>query len=75
VRAQRPYECGSHECGQNTSDGLGDFGGIKAVMLDRHGPNVVFHRGVDPAIVIDFIERNFDLVARTDGEVNLAAVR
>lgn len=75
VREQRPYECGSHECGRNTSEGLSDFGGVKAVMLDRHGPNVVFHRGADPAMVIDFIERNFDLAGRTDGEVNLAAVR
>jgi hypothetical protein len=75
VREQRPYECGSHECGQNTSDGLGEFGQVKAVMLDQHGPNVVFHHSVDPNLVIDFIERNFELSGRTDGEVNLAAVQ
>lgn len=90
VREQRPYECGSHECGRNTADGLAPFAAaaedgasegsgagvdvIKAVMLDRHGPNVAFPRGADPARVIDFIERNFDLQARTDGEVNLSAV-
>ena len=90
VREQRPFECGSHECGRNTADGLAPFLAgapsgdsadvgagvdvIKAVMLDRHGPNVVFPRGADPWRVIDFIERNFDLQARTDGEVNLSAV-
>ena len=74
VREQRPYECGSHECGQNTSDGLESFAGLKAVMLDQHGPNVVFHHSENPAHVIDFIETNFDLSGRTDGEVNLAAV-
>lgn len=66
VRSQREYECGSHECGRNTSSGLRDFGGIKAVMLDRHGPNVVFSRDVDPSRVIEFIDRNFDLSASTD---------
>ena len=25
VREQRPFECGSHECGKNTSDGLKQF--------------------------------------------------
>lgn len=58
--------CGSHECGQNTSDGLENFDGIRAVMLDQHGPNVVFNRSMDPRKVIDFIEKNFDLEGRTD---------
>lgn len=66
VRSQREFECGSHECGRNTSDGLQDFGGIRAVMLDNHGPNIVFNRNEDPAKVIQFIEANFDLQGRTD---------
>jgi len=75
VREQRPYECGSHECGKNTSDGLQAFdagpdeehgGTIKAVMLDKHGPNIVFNRNTDPERVIQFIEANFDLAGRTD---------
>lgn len=66
VRSQREFECGSHECGQNTSSGLRDLGGVKAVMLDRHGPNVVFNRSADPARIIEFINRNFDLEASTD---------
>lgn len=74
VRSQREFECGSHECGQNTSDGLQRFDdGIKAVMLDKHGPNIVFNRNTDPKKVIDFIERNFDLTGRTD-EVQTATV-
>lgn len=67
VRSQRPYECGSHECGENTSSGLKAFGKIKAVMLDQHGPNIVFPRDTDPAEVIRFIEANVNLRGRTDG--------
>lgn len=73
VRSQREYECGSHQCGQNTSDGLKSFGNIKAVYLDHHGPNVVFNRGVDPAEVISFIESNFDLSGKTGGPVDLGS--
>jgi hypothetical protein len=68
VAEQRPFECGSHACGRNTSEHLADVGGgIRAVMLDRHGPNVVFSRHVDAARVIAFIESSFDLTGRTDG--------
>lgn len=67
VRSQRPFECGSHECGKNTSDGLQPFGDVWAVMLDRHGPNLVFSRDADPARVIRFIEENFDLTGTTAG--------
>lgn len=66
VRTQWPYECGSHECGKNTSMGLKDFNGIKAVMLEKHGPNIVFNRHEDPQKVIAFIESNFDLKNATD---------
>ena len=63
-------ECGSHQCGQQTSRNLRPVGGgIHAVMLDDHGPNVVFPRDADPDEVIAFIERNFDLTAKTGGLV------
>lgn len=80
VQEQWPHECGSHECGKNASDGLEEFevGGykhnvsklvgrtyVKAVMLDRHGPNIVFNRDIDPKLVIEFIEQNFDLTKQT----------
>lgn len=67
IVSQREFECGSHECGQNTSRGLSQFGAIKAVYLDQHGPNIVFPRDIDPQIVIDFIEANFDLTKKTGG--------
>lgn len=67
VRSQKEYECGSHECGKNTSDGLLQTGNLKAVMLDKHGPNIVFNKNINPQEVIDFIERNFDLDKKTGG--------
>lgn len=70
LRTQRPYECGSHECGKNTSSGLREMeDGIWAVMLDQHGPNIVYRRDVPAKRVIDFIERNFDLDDKTGGSV------
>lgn len=71
VRPQQWVECGSHECGQNTSDGLQwtSEEGIKAVYLDEHGPNIVFNQSIDPDRVIAFIDRNFDLSAKTGGLV------
>jgi hypothetical protein len=68
--SQREVECGSHECGKNTSNGLRqytDYGGLKAVYLSQHGPNIVFNKDIDPALVISFIENNFDLHLKTGG--------
>ncbi len=76
IISQEEYECGSHECGQNTSNGLRVFGNLKtqeefsAVMLDNHGPNIVFHHSIDPQTIIQFIENNFDLSLKTGGPVN-----
>lgn len=86
VREQWPFECGSHECGKNTSDGLESFemgrfnhnvsklvgrgDEVYAVMLDKHGPNIVFNRNVNPNDVIQFIDENFDL-SRSTSEVAL----
>lgn len=69
-RPQQMLECGSHECGKNTSDGLQLMEpGIKAVFLEEHGPNIVFNRNVDPKRVIAFIDRHFDLSQKTGGLV------
>lgn len=67
--SQREYECGSHQCGQRTSDNLANFDhGIKAVYLDKHGPNIVFNsRLTNSEQVIKFIEDNFDLEKKTGG--------
>jgi hypothetical protein len=43
-------------------------------MLDQHGPNIVFHHSIDPQEVIDFIEKHFELNAKTGGYVDLGAV-
>lgn len=72
--SQREYECGSHECGQNTSNGLQRFGNLSAVYLQEHGPNIVFHHSIDPQEVIDFIEDNFDLEEKTGGYVSLGQI-
>lgn len=71
IVSQREYECGSHQCGQNTSNGLQKFGNLSAVMLDNHGPNIVFNHSIDPREVIDFIVANFDLAGKTGGLVSL----
>jgi hypothetical protein len=68
--SQREYECGSHECGRNTSIGLKRFGNLSCVYLDNHGPNIVFNKSIDYQEVINFIDRNFDLSAKTGGLVD-----
>lgn len=65
--SQREVECGSHECGANTSNNLKQFGNLKAVMLNNHGPNIVFNKNIDPKEVIDFINKNFELGEKTGG--------
>jgi hypothetical protein len=74
VKEQWPNECGSHECGKNTSKGLkevdlGDGDKLKVVFLDSHGPNVVFNRQLPADKVIAFIDKHFDLSAKTGGLV------
>jgi len=66
IAQQWPYECGSHECGENTSRNLKNFGICKAVMLNNHGPNIVFKKNTDPELLIQFIEDHFDLSKSTD---------
>lgn len=70
LREQKYKECGSNECGYNTAEGLvpvSDDGLIYAVMLDNHGPNILFNHSVDPQRVMAFIEENFDLSKTTRG--------
>lgn len=71
IASQREFECGSHECGKNTSAHLQEFGNLSAVFLEQHGPNIVFHHSIDPKEVIDFIEANFDLSEKTGGFVSI----
>lgn len=74
VKAQWPNECGSHECGRNTSRGLkevdlGNGDKLSVVYLDEHGPNIVFNRSTPADKVIRFIDKHFDLKAKTGGLV------
>jgi hypothetical protein len=67
TRSQAEHECGSHQCGQNTSDGLKEVApGIKCVFLDNHGPNIVFNHKTNPQEVINYIDQHFDLAKSTD---------
>lgn len=73
---QWPNECGSHQCGKNTSThlqefDLGDGDHLKMVYLDRHGPNIVFNRSVPASKVIAFINKTFDLKQKTGGLVTV----
>lgn len=67
IRSQREAECGSFKCAETTSNGLKQFGALKAVYLDQHGPNIIFNKDIDPKEVIDFIENNFDLSSKSGG--------
>ena len=69
--SQYLVECGSMACGQQTSNGLKQFGNLKAVYLQEHGPNIVFNHEIDPQEVINFIEKNFDLSQKTGGFVSI----
>lgn len=70
IKEQFSYECGSHECGQNTSNGLVELEkGIKVVYLDEHGPNICFNKEIDSSRVIKFINTYFDLSSKTGGSV------
>ena len=72
IQQQRPYECGSHECGDNTSKGLIQLeDGIKVVYLDQHGPNIVFKKNTNPDKVIQYIDKYFDLSLKTGGSVSI----
>jgi hypothetical protein len=44
---------------------LGDGVVVKAVMLENHGPNILFRSTDDPQKTIDFINRNFNFDANT----------
>lgn len=66
-RPQRGLECGSLQCGANTSDGMAEVqDGIKVVYLEQHGPNVLWDsRRVGWGSVWHMIEREFSLGSTT----------
>ncbi len=60
---QKPYQCGSLECGMNSLNNLGEFKtqDLKSVYLDKHGINILFKSKSDPNMVIEFIKSNIEL--------------
>lgn len=79
IRSQRDFECGSNECGLNTAAGIRvlpfrtlDGPKVGAVMLDKHGPNILFRSADPPSLIIEFIRQNFDLRRQTS-ELGLGA--
>jgi len=63
--SQRAYECGSHECWENTANNLKNFWWIHAVYLENHWPNIVFNKDMSADKIIEFIKDNFDLDQKT----------
>lgn len=67
--SQKPFQCGSFECGMNTVNNLNEvkmtcgdsYARIMYVMLDKHGPNILFRSKDNPNLIIDFISKTFDL--------------
>ena len=72
TKSQFEVECGSHECGQNTAQGLAEYildndQKVYAVHLDHHGPNIVFSKATDSSALIRFVEKYFDMSKKTTG--------
>jgi len=59
--SQKPYQCGSLECGNNTLKGMRFKDGIGAVYLIKHGTNILFKSSDDPNKIIKFIKDNIQL--------------
>lgn len=69
---QFSFECGSHECIASNITGfkeykVSDTHSIWAGHMDYHGPNIVFNSNIDPQLVIEFIDKHWDLTRKTDG--------
>ncbi len=60
---QKPYQCGSLECGLNTVNHMEimEDGKIMAVYLEKHGANILFSSKDNPEIIIEFIKNNIEL--------------
>lgn len=63
VASQKPFQCGSLECGLNTVNNMKDFneGRLKAVYLDKHGINLLFKKEASSEEVIEFLKENIEL--------------
>ena len=64
--------CGSSGCIENNLSSfhefkVSDIHSIWAGHMDYHGPNIVFNSNIDPQLVINFINKYWDLSRKTDG--------
>lgn len=69
---QFSFECGSQECIASNITGfkeykVSDTHSVWAGHMDHHGPNIVFNKNIDPQLVINFIDKYWDLSRKTDG--------
>lgn len=62
---QKPFQCGSLECGMNTANNMKRYGSLKAVYLEKHGLNLMFKADEDPDIVINFLKEHLVLGEKT----------
>lgn len=60
---QRPFQCGSLECGLNTVQNMEFVDGIRmaAVYLNKHGINLLFRSNSNPNRIIQFLKDNIVL--------------
>ena len=62
VAEQKPFQCGSLECGFNTVNNMAVVApGIKAVYLEKHGVNILFNSSANSNDIIEFIKSNIEL--------------
>lgn len=65
IAEQRPFQCGSLECGLNSANNLKSFNvknsTFKAVYLEKHGVNILFKSSDDVNNLINFITDNIVL--------------
>ena len=69
---QFSFECGSYECIKSNITGFKEYKvsedhSIWAGHMDYHGPNIVFNSDIEPQLVIEFINKYWDLSRKTDG--------
>lgn len=61
VAEQRPFQCGSLQCGINTVTNMKEFDGIMAVYLDKHGANILFKSTDNIEKITNFVQENIEL--------------
>ena len=77
VRQQRPYECGSHECGKNTSDGLQRMNRVPGVLqhiVYPDGSKVSGEKDLIKAVMLEEHGPNICFSKDTDPDLVIAFI-